>query len=69
MRCSLLLTELKFDIDYERGNINFQADALSCLKSLGYERKSLDENIPTYHGNATLAQEQVALVSRLDVLV
>lgn len=67
MRRRLRLGEFTFDILYNKGNLDTQADALYRLQSLGHSTEPLEEDRPTYPDNDTLTQKQVTLVSKSNV--
>lgn len=68
MQWILRLSKLTFDIEYNKGNLNSEADVLSSLRFLRHTTVALNDDIAAYPDDATLSQEQVALISELEVL-
>lgn len=63
MRWRLCLSELSLGIDYKKGKLNTQADALSRTESLGHTTASLHEDIPTYPDDATAQKKKAAFMT------
>ena len=48
LRWRLRLSEFDFEIKYNKGKLNNQADALSRLRTLGETEVDIDEDVPCY---------------------